>query len=100
MRLEPIEKPRGLILRIAYWMSRRTLGAVMSSIKVIYARAPKLGLGRFAALLDYETSEAFSEREIVEITWLNALGHFFNLMAVPLQLESDDLLLLALERGA
>ncbi len=42
MRLEPIEKPRGLVLRIAYWMSRRTLGAVASSIKVIYARAPKL----------------------------------------------------------
>jgi AhpD family alkylhydroperoxidase len=183
MRLEPIEKPRGLVLRVAYWMSRRNLGAVMSSIKVIYARAPKLatpgyqlvrtmekglsldteikllimtqssllngcsfcadlhqaqaareklGLGRFEALLDYATSEKFSEREravlayteevtrtraasdatferlrkhasereIVEITWLNALGNFFNLMAVPLQLESDDLLSLALERGA
>ncbi len=68
MRLEPIEKPRGLVLRIAYWMSRRSLGAVASSI--------------------------------VEITWLNALGNFFNLMAVPLQLESDDLLSLALERSA
>ncbi len=68
MRLEPIEKPRGLVLRIAYWMSRRSLGAVASSI--------------------------------VEITWLNALGSFFNLMAVPLQLESDDLLSLALERSA
>ncbi len=183
MRLEPIEKPRGLVLRVAYWMSRRNLGAVMSSIKVIYARAPKLarpgyhlvrtmekglsldpelkllimpqssllngcsfcadlhraqavraklGLGRFEALLDYETSDKFSEREravlayteevtrtraasdptferlrkhasereIVEITWLNALGNFFNLLAVPLQLESDDLLSLALERAA
>lgn len=41
----------------------------------------------------------FSEREIVELTWLNAIGNFFNLMAVPLELESDDLLPLALERS-
>ncbi len=183
MRLEPIEKPRGLTLRIAHWMSRRSLGAVPSSITVIYARAPKLatpgyqlvrtlekglcldpelkllilvqssllngcsfcadlhqaqaaraklGLGRFEALRDYETSDRFSEREravlayteevtrtraasdasfdrlrqhaseqeIVEITWLNALANFFNLLAVPLQLGSDDLLALALERAA
>ena len=183
MRLEPIEKPRGLMLRIAHWMSRRSLGAVPSSITVIYARAPKLatpgyqlvrtlekglsldpelkllilvqssllngcsfcadlhqaqaarsklGLGRFEALRDYETSDRFSEREravlayteevtrtraasdasfdrlrrhaseqeIVEITWLNALANFFNLLAVPLQLGSDDLLALALERAA
>ena len=183
MRLEPIEKPRGLMLRIAHWMSRRSLGAVPSSITVIYARAPKLatpgyqlvrtlekglsldpelkllilvqssllngcsfcadlhqaqaarsklGLGRFEALRDYETNDRFSEREravlayteevtrtraasdasfdrlrqhaseqeIVEITWLNALANFFNLLAVPLQLGSDDLLSLALERAA
>ena len=42
MRLEPIEKPRGLLMRIAYWLSRRQLGGVMSPLKVIYARAPKL----------------------------------------------------------
>lgn len=42
----------------------------------------------------------FSEREIVELTWLNAIGNFFNLMAVPLEIESDDLVSLALERAA
>ena len=43
MRLQPIEEPRGLIMRVAYWMSRRQLGAVMSPLKVLYARSPKLG---------------------------------------------------------
>jgi len=182
MRLAPIEKPRGLLLRIAYGLSRRQLGGVMSPLKVIYARAPKLtwtsavvtwtedkglslepalrlliitqssllngcsfcadlhmaqavqarlGLERFKALPDFATSSLFSEREravlayteevtrrrsasdavfetllehasekeIVEITWLNAVGNMFNLMAVPLQLESDDFTALALKRA-
>jgi len=181
MRLEPIEKPSGLLMRIAYWLSRRQLGRVMSSLTVIYARAPaiawpgawivrtlerglslepelrllvttqssllngctfcadlhmaqavqaRIGLEKFKALPDFETSPLFSEREravlaytaevtrrrsasdasfetlrkhcnekeIVEITWLNAIGNFFNLMAVPLQLESDDFTALALRR--
>jgi AhpD family alkylhydroperoxidase len=182
MRLEPIEKPRGLLLRIAYWLSRRQLGGVMSPLKVIYARVPKLawtsvviartaekglslepdlrllittqssllngctfcadlhmaqavqarlGLERFKALPDFATSPLFSEREravlayteettrrrnvspavfealrkhasekeIVEITWLNAVGNFYNLMAVPLELESDGFTALALRRA-
>jgi len=182
MRLEPIEQPRGLLLRIAYWMSRRQLGRVMTPLKVIYSRAPavatptfwisrtlekgltlepelrllvitqgsllngctfcadlhlaqavqaRLGLDKFKALSEFETSELFSEREravlrytqdvtlrrpvtdarfeelkkhlsekqIVEVTWLNAIGTFFNLMAVPLQIESDDLLELALRHA-
>ena len=182
MRLEPIEKPRGLLLRLAYWLSRRQLGKVMSSLAVIYGRAPalawpgawivramdrglsldrelrllittqssllngcsfcadlhmaqavqaRLGLDKFKALPDFATSSLFSEREravlaytedvtrrrgvsdavfetlrkhasekeIVEITWLNAIGNMFNLMAVPLQLESDELMPLALRRA-
>ena len=182
MRLEPIEKPRGLLLRLAYWLSRRQLGKVMSSLAVIYGRAPalawpgawivramerglsldrelrllittqssllngctfcadlhmaqavqaRLGLDKFKALPDFATSSLFSEREravlayteevtrrrsasdavfealrkhasekeIVEITWLNAVGNFFNLMAVPLELESDDFMALALRRA-
>jgi AhpD family alkylhydroperoxidase len=181
MRLEPIEKPRGLLMRIAYWLSRRQLGSVMSPMKVIYARSPalawpnlwivnaerglslepelrllittqsalvngctfcadlhlaqavqaRIGLEKFKALPEFETSPLFSEREraalaytdsvtrtrnasdavfetlrkhyderqIVEITWLNAIGNFFNLMAVPLQIESDDFTAMALRRA-
>jgi AhpD family alkylhydroperoxidase len=182
MRFEPIEKPRGLLLRVAYWLSRRQLGRVMSSLSVIYARAPRigwptvfiartiekglsldpelrllvvtqssllngcafcadlhmaqavqarLGLEKFKALPEFATSPLFSDREravlayteevtrtrtasdasfealrkhasekeIVEITWLNAIGNFFNLMGVPLALESDDFTAIALRRA-
>jgi AhpD family alkylhydroperoxidase len=40
----------------------------------------------------------FDERQIVELTWVNAIGNFFNLLAVPLGLESDGLAELALSR--
>jgi len=175
MRLEPIARPRSLFMRLAYWMSRRQFGEVITPMKVLYARNPKLatptwqigrtmekglslprelvllvttqssqqngctfcadlhraqavqariGLDKFrdlarfresphfdererAALAyteevtrDRSASDAtfdrlqkhFSEREIVDLTWLNAIGNFFNLMAVPLEIESDELL--------
>lgn len=38
MRLEPIEKPKGLLMRAAYWMTRRQLGKVMTPMKVVYPR--------------------------------------------------------------
>jgi hypothetical protein len=42
MRLEPIEKPKGLRMRIAFWMTRRQLGKVITPIKVLYPRVPFL----------------------------------------------------------
>jgi AhpD family alkylhydroperoxidase len=163
-------------------MSKRQLGAVMSPMKVLYARVPrilrttlsiirttdslsldpalkllittqssllngcsfcadlhmaqavqaKLGPERFRALLDFRSSPHFSEREraalayteevtrerkasdatferlrahfsekeIVELTWLNAVGNYFNLMAVPLELESDGFEEIALRRAS
>jgi AhpD family alkylhydroperoxidase len=181
MRFEPIERPPGLLLRFAYWLSKRRLGRVMSSLSVLYPRAPalalptsiiawtmekrlsldpetillvttqssmingctfcadlhmaqavqaRLGLAKFKALPEFATSPVFSEREravlayteeitrtrnvsdatfeslrkhvneqqVIEITWLNAIGNFFNLMGVPLGLESDGLTEIALRR--
>jgi AhpD family alkylhydroperoxidase len=45
-----------------------------------------------------ELQKHFDERQIVELTWLNAIGNFFNLLAVPLGLESDGLEALARQR--
>lgn len=42
MRLEPIEKPRNILVRIAYWWSKREFGKVIMPAKVVYARKPKL----------------------------------------------------------
>jgi hypothetical protein len=35
--------------------------------------------------------EHFSDSEIVEITWLNALENYYNLLSKPLGIESDNL---------
>jgi len=42
----------------------------------------------------------FDAREVVELTWLNAVGNFYNLIALPLGLESDGLAELAERRAA
>lgn len=182
MRIEPIEKPKGLMLRLAYWMSRRQLGKVIAPLKLMYARSPRIartgysivrtmeslsldrelvllvttqsslingcsfcadlhqaqavqeriGLDRFKdlerfaesphfspaekAALTYtaevtherncsdKTFEAlrahFDDTQIVELTWLNAIGNYFNLIAVPLRAGSDGLTEIALSRAS
>jgi alkylhydroperoxidase family enzyme len=45
--LPPIENPPGLAMRIAYGMSRRQFGKVMTPLKVIFARLPA-AFGMFA----------------------------------------------------
>ena len=172
MRLEPIERPRGLLMRIAFWMVRRRFGKVPTGFQMIYTRAPalalhsyrigrtierglhlgpelpllvttytsmqngcsfcqdlhlaqavqaRLGLEKFRALREHRTHPAFSareraalayveevtekgrcadatfealraefdERQIVELTWLNAACTYFNRMATPLEVPSD-----------
>lgn len=42
MHLEPIERPRSLLMRLAYGISRRRFGKVIAPFKVIYARKPRL----------------------------------------------------------
>src|SRR5262249_51386456 len=44
----------------------------------------------FAALRRY-----FNESEIVEITWLNAVHNYYNLINLPLEIESDGLCAIA-----
>lgn len=180
-RLEPVERPRGLVLRVAYWLSERMFGKVMTPLKVAYSRAPALGrasyslaqtvekklsldpalkllvtaqtsalngcgfcldmkhaiavqkeigLEKFEALADYRESplfddreraaldyageatrrrrvsdatfenlrKHFSEREIVELTFANAVENFHNLIGVPLGIESDGLCAIAQRR--
>ena len=173
MRLTAIERPKGIILRLFYWISKKQYGKVLIPLKVIYARskpvlwasmkiistdnklslpkqtrilirfftshlnncpfcanamryqAHKAGMDRaqLKDILQFETSERFSEKEkallayirdvtmhkattdevfenlqrfysdkeIIELTWVNASENYFNLMAKPMGLESDDL---------
>ena len=172
MRLEPIEKPKGIMMRLAYWGTRRMFGKVMTPIKVASARMPEslkmsneivkfetkkiqleptlhlmvamlasqingcgfcidlaqamvvrenLDMEKFNVLSEYKTSplfsdreraaltyvkeitghrhvsdetfealrKHFSEREIVEITWVNAIENYYNLINIPLEIGSD-----------
>jgi len=174
MRLEPITRPTGLTMRIAYWMSKRQLGKVMTPLSVVYSRVPssmkmgygiskftqsgmsldpelalilqthtaqindcafcvdiaraialrgRLGVDRISALPTYETSNLFTEQEkaalayveeatrskrvsdetfnrlkrhfsdveIAEITILNAIENYYNLINIPLEIDSDGL---------
>jgi alkylhydroperoxidase family enzyme len=183
MRLAPIENPKGLLPKFAYWMAKRRLGKVLTPMKVIYARLPALfrhgyqqvqiveskitldpvtsllvrtwpaminectfcvdiakagaiykhmTLEKLEALPAYRTNPLFSEREraalayveeatrrkhvsdttfaelqrhfnereIVEITWLNALENYYNLLNLPLGIEADGLCAIAQRRAA
>lgn len=42
LRLAPIEKPHGLLVRLAYWLSKRQYGKVLTPMKVVYARKPEI----------------------------------------------------------
>jgi alkylhydroperoxidase family enzyme len=169
------------MMRIAFWVTRRQLGKVITSMKVLYPRVPgmlklsyeiqkfemkgirleprlkfmvttlaaqingcgfcvdigramvirkRLGMEKFNALLEYRTSPLFSDREraalayveeatrhkrvsddtfealrkhfseweIVEITWLNAVENYYNLINLPLEIESDGLCAIAQAR--
>ena len=42
----------------------------------------------------------FSDREIVELTWLNAIENYYNLINLPLEIEADGLCAIAQGRVA
>jgi alkylhydroperoxidase family enzyme len=46
--LPPIEKPRGLMMKLAYFMTRRQFGKVITPVKVVSARMPS-AFGLFSA---------------------------------------------------
>jgi alkylhydroperoxidase family enzyme len=41
VRLQPIENPNGLMLRIGFWFARQKFGKVITPMKVVTARVPK-----------------------------------------------------------
>lgn len=172
-RLEPVENPDSLKLKLVYWFTKRKIGKVLTPLKVYVARFPQaLGLSNelhkvqnrvtldaklshlikvyiatlngcafcvdigkasalqkkqdlaiFEDLFRFEESDEFtaaekaalafvdeatrnkhvadetferlkhhfSEEEIVQITMLNAIENFYNLMNGPLNIGSDEL---------
>src|SRR5487761_823399 len=88
-RLEPIEKPKGLMLRFIYWMAPRQYGKVPTNLKVLVARAPKT-LNLFSAVGKYEMKGVRLEKQLhymiaVFVAGINGCGFcldFGRMMAV------------------
>lgn len=62
--LTPIEKPKGLMLKLIYAMSRRQFGKVMTPLKVFVARMP-LGFGQFVGKIGSLDKKLTLPRETV-----------------------------------
>ncbi len=62
--LTPIEKPKGLMLKLVYAMSRRQFGKVMTPLKVFVARMP-LGFGQFVGKIGALDKKLTLPRETV-----------------------------------
>lgn len=171
-RINPIENPDSIKLKLAYWFTKQQMGKLITPVKVVQSRMPKtlsvskkmmdaeddLSLSddlifyiksyvstlngcsfcidlakadvedeeiveKYKQLLNYESAEVFSDaekaalqyveqatvekevseevfeevsryfddREIVEITWLNATQNYYNLINKPLNIGSDNL---------
>lgn len=69
MHLTPIERPSNPLLRLAYRLSKRQFGKVLTPLKVIYARKPRLLLlaGRIERTLEQGLSLDPSLRLLVQV---------------------------------
>src|SRR6266536_1164537 len=127
--LPPIEKPRGLIMKLVYFVSRRQFGKDAARW---YVMTKKPGdLARLDALPEYRTSPLFTdaqraaldyateltrdkkvepatfarltryytEREVCDIVWLVASEHLNNMTNIGLGIGSDGFCELAQRAG-
>lgn len=174
MRLTPVDRPKSLWLKLAFYISKKQFGKVIAPLRFIYARSKPVMMASFKIIttdrklrlpketklliryftsnfneckfcsdltsyvaqkenlqfqklrdiMNYKNSpnltskeksllayieevnltktvsdetfedlkKYFTEQEIVEITWVNASENYFNLMAKPLGLTSDELI--------
>jgi alkylhydroperoxidase family enzyme len=99
--LAPIEKPRGLMLKIVYAMSRRQVGKVMMPLKVLMARMP-LAFGKFYGNIGSLDKKLILPRETVmlireQVAHINVctfcidIGRFFTIQASMKQDKFDAL---------
>lgn len=63
MRLQPIDTPKSLAMRVAYWRTFRKFGKVMTPMKVVLARMPQ-ALGVMRSLTKLELNGLRLEPEL------------------------------------
>jgi alkylhydroperoxidase family enzyme len=99
--LTPVEKPKGLIKKLVYAMSRRQFGKVPTPVKVVYSRMP-LGFGMFVGKiaqldkkLELPKETAFLIREQVAhinvCTFCVDIGRYFVIKASMNEKKFDAL---------
>jgi alkylhydroperoxidase family enzyme len=77
-KLAPIERPSGLMMKLAYWLTRRKFGKVMTPLKVIFSRLP-MSFGSFVQKLDkleqqYELPKYIALLVRTHVAQLNTCG--------------------------
>ena len=99
--LPPIEKPRSLMLRFIYRMSRRQYGKVMTPLKVFVARMP-LAFGQFVGKVSQLDKKLTLPRETVmlvreQVAHINVctfcidIGRYFTIQSSMNQAKFDAL---------
>ncbi|HYG14202.1 MAG TPA: hypothetical protein VEC12_00510 [Bacteroidia bacterium] len=74
-------------------MSFRTSNRFTEKEKALLAYLEEINLTKSATDETFSAlKKHYTEKEIVEITWVNATENYFNLMAKPLGLQSDRLI--------
>jgi len=99
--LAPVEKPKGLIKKLVYAMSKRQFGKVPTPIKVVYARMPVafgMFVGKIAQLdkklkLPQETAYLLREQvaHINVCTFCSDIGRYFVIKAQMNEAKFDAL---------
>jgi alkylhydroperoxidase family enzyme len=99
--LKPIERPRGLMLRMVYRMSRKKFGKVMTPLKVFVARMP-LAFGQFVGKVGKLDEKLVLPKETVMLlrtqvarinvcTFCIDIGRYFTIQASMNQAKFDAL---------
>jgi len=97
--LKPIERPRGLMLRMVYRMSRKQFGKVMTPLKVFVARMP-LAFGQFVGKVGKLDEKLILPKETVMLlrtqvarinvcTFCIDIGRYFTIQASMNQAKFD-----------
>ena len=97
LRLEPIEKPRGLLLGLVYKMARKQFGTTPDAIQVIFPRVP--GMLRFTMAIQkfgkrFPLDEELRELVHMQVSAINGCGFCMDLgrmMAVKEDRSLDKL---------
>ena len=73
MRVQPVLKPKSLIVRAAYWMARRQLGKTPTAFQVIYGNAPHLARATYGLVQTMEKKLALPEELKLLVTTQSSL---------------------------